>query len=277
MASSAGRAALSIHPDLRSDTLTAASTLQHGRGVGAYRPIEATDIASTLDWWRDAGVDMLVDDAVRDWLAPPPARAAVAAVPTAQVAIPAAGLPDTLDAFKAWRLGPDAPESAWSGISLATSGPADARVMVLVDCPEREDGDAGALLSGEAGRLLDRMLVAIGLSRATVHLAAVCARRPSAGRMAREVEERLGEIARHHVALVAPERLLLLGDATSRAVLAMERDAVRGKLQDFDHKMGRTGVVASRHPRLLLERPALKAESWRDLRLLVSGMDERKA
>jgi DNA polymerase len=250
--------------------------MHHAAIMGAYQAIDTADYASALDWWRDAGVDTLVDDEVRYWLAapPPPALRAVEAAPDQA---PAGALPDTIEAFAAWRLGADAPEAGWSGVSLAATGPADARVMILVDCPDREDGDAGALLSGASGRLLDRMLAAIGLSRETVHVAAVCARRPSAGRMAREIEARLGEVARHHVALIAPERLLLLGDATSRAVLSAERDKVRGRLQDFDHKMGRTGVVASLHPRLLLERPALKAESWRDLRLLVSGMDERKA
>ncbi|MFS0771272.1 uracil-DNA glycosylase family protein [Sphingomonas sp. 1P08PE] len=239
--------------------------------MGAYQSIDPAHYASALEWWRDAGVDVLVDDAVRDWLA-----VATPAVPAdtapADAPVPGDPLPDSIAAFAAWRLGPEAPEAGWSGISVAASGPVDARVMVLVDCPEREDGDAGALLSGASGRLLDRMLAAIGLSRETVHLAAVCARRPAAGRIAREVEARLGEIARHHVELVAPERLLLLGDATSRAVLSADRQSVRGRLQPFNHKKGQTGVIASLHPRLLMERPALKAESWRDLRMLVADM-----
>ncbi len=244
--------------------------------MGAYQTIDAAHYASALDWWRDAGVDVLVDDAVRDWLAVAPPAPTVALV-QADAPAPTGALPDTIAAFATWRLGPDAPEAGWSGVSVAATGPVDARVMVLVDCPEREDGDAGALLSGTGGRLLDRMLASVGLSRDTVHLAAVCARRPSAGRMPRDVEARLGEVARHHVELIAPQRLLLLGDATSRAVLSADRQSVRGSLQPFNHKKGQTGVIASLHPRLLMERPALKAESWRDLRMLVAGMDEREA
>ncbi len=244
--------------------------------MGAYQTIDPAEYASALGWWGDAGVDVLVDDMARDWLAAP---APAPSSPIAPVAGPTTlpGLPTTLAAFAVWRLGPDAPEAGWSGVSVAATGPVDARVMVLVDCPEREDGDAGALLSGAGGRLLDRMLAAVGLSRETVHLAAVCARRPSAGRMPRDVEQRLGDVARHHIELVAPERLLLLGDATSRAVLSADRRDVRGSLQPFAHKKGKTGVVASLHPRLLIERPGLKAESWRDLRLLVAGMDGRNS
>lgn len=38
--------------------------------------------ASALAWWVDAGVDTLVDDAPRDWLAPP-VRAEIAEEPPA--------------------------------------------------------------------------------------------------------------------------------------------------------------------------------------------------
>ena len=231
--------------------------------------------ASTLEWWRDAGIDMLVDEAPRDWFAAPPAdRPAVAAAGpvVAPGALPAAALPGEIGAFLAWRLGAEAPEAAWRGVSLAASGPVQARVMVLVDCPDKDDGDAGTLLGGETGRLFDRMLAAIGLDRTTVHLAAVCARRPVAGRMPSDMEARLGEIARHHVGLVAPERLLLMGNAASRAILAAEMPQTRGSLHPVNHRNGKTGAVASFHPRFLIEKPAAKAEAWKDLQLLMGGL-----
>lgn len=236
--------------------------------MGAYRKLKAAGadpvLASALEWWRDAGVDVLVEDEARDWLAAPAPR-----TPPAVAAPAPDALPGTLQAFAAWRLGPDAPEAGWSGVSLAASGPADARVMVLVDCPDREDGDAGHLLSGAAGRLFDRMLAAVGLSRETVYLTAVCSRRPATGQIPRDTAARLGEVARHLVGLVGPERLLLLGDATTRAVLATERSAIQGSLRPFNPKGGQTQVVASHHPRMLLQQPRCKAESWRDLKMLV--------
>ena len=48
--------------------------------------------------------------------------------------------------------------------------------------------------------------------------------------------------------------------------------ANRGRLHGFNHRSGQTGVVASFHPRLLLDRPALKAEAWKDLQLLMGEM-----
>ena len=229
--------------------------------------------ASALDWWQEAGVDVLVEDAPRDWLAEQMAApvAFTALPPATPVHVPAT-LPDTLADFIAWRLGDAVPEVEWRGVSIAASGPADADVMILVDCPDKDDGAAGMLMTGQTGALFDRMLAAIGLSRETIHLAAVCARRPVAGRMPREVEARLAEISRHHIGLVAPKRLLLLGNAASRAILGAEMPGTRGSLHPFNHRRGETGVVASFHPRFLIEKPAAKAEAWKDLQLLMGGV-----
>lgn len=231
--------------------------------------------ASALEWWRDAGVDVLVGDDPFDWLAaqeplavafPPP----TGAVSPATVVPSAAALPATIAEFLAWRIGEAAPEAAWRVPLVTASGPADADLMILVDCPERDEGDS--LLGGAAGRLFDRMLTAIGRSRADVHLASVCAARPVAGRMPRDLEARLGEIARHHTGLAAPKRLLVMGDAASRAILSANVMEKRGRLRPLNHNGGKTThVVATFHPRMLLERPALKAEAWRDLQLLTAG------
>ncbi|MDZ7281709.1 uracil-DNA glycosylase [Sphingomonas sanguinis] len=240
-------------------------------------PLNGALAASVLDWWHDAGVDVLVEDNPRDWMAPEPVRAPLvmpgqapaAALP---VAAPATSLPDTLEAFLVWRLSDAAPEATWDGISLTATGPADAALMVLVDCPDRDDGDAGQILSGAPGRLFDRMLAAMGLSRETVHVASVCARRPIAGRTPAGVETRLAEIALHHVGLVAPRGLLLLGNAASRAVLGTELTDARGHSHVIDHKSGKTSVVATFHPRFLIEKPMAKAESWKDLQRVMGDL-----
>ena len=233
--------------------------------------------ASALEWWRDAGVDMLVDEGARDWTAAPPAPPAPAARrATAQaVASPlAAPLPATLSDFTAWRHGADAPEAAWPGTSIPATGNPAADIMIIADLPDREDGDAGVLLSGAAGRLFDRMLAAIGRDRASVYLVPMCSVRPMAGRIAPEIEARLVEIARHHVALVAPKRVLLFGNAPSRALTGADVARARGSLHTVNLDGGvSVEAVASFHPRLLIERPAEKARAWKDLQMLIAGLD----
>ncbi|WP_404369649.1 uracil-DNA glycosylase family protein [Sphingomonas sp. MMS24-J45] len=235
--------------------------------------------ASVLEWWRDAGVDTLVDEDPRDWTAAPPPppepprRSSGAQAVAEPVAVP---LPATLADFTTWRIGPSAPEAGWSGKAISASGDPAADIMILVDLPDREDGESQTLLSGAAGRLFDRMLAAIGHSRDSVYLAPMCTMRPLTGRITPEIEARLVEIARHHVALVAPKRLLILGNAPSRALAGMDLARARGSLQAINLKCGQSEVavegVASFHPRLLLERPAEKARAWKDLQMLIAGM-----
>jgi uracil-DNA glycosylase len=237
--------------------------------------------ASALEWWRDAGIDALADEAPRDWTAaPPPPPTPQARHPAAQaVAAPVvAPLPATLEAFTAWRVGPDAPEAGWGGTPIAASNHASADLMILTDVPDREDAESGTLLSGGVGRLFDRMLAAIGRSRESVYLAPMCSVRPVAGRIAPEIEARLVEIVRHHIALVRPKRLLVLGNAPSRALTGMDVAHARGSLHavnlEIAGKMAvSVDVVASFHPRLLIERPAEKARAWKDLQMVIAGLD----
>lgn len=224
--------------------------------------------ASVLDWWHDAGVDLLVDDRAFDWFAAPPP---VSPPPTTErhgepTRAPAS-LPETWEAFAAWRTGADTPDASWRGAVLAAEGDPAAPLMVLVDCPERDDTDR--LMQGAAGALFDNMLAAIGLSRDAIHLAAVCWRRPTTGRLPRDTESALATLALHHVGLVRPQRLLVLGDAARRAVLPTSDGADRGRLHALNRKDGTvTSVVTSYHPRFLLDHPTAKAEAWRDLLLL---------
>lgn len=237
--------------------------------MGADQHIDwNASVASTLDWWVEAGVDTEVADAPRDWLARP-AAATATTVPVAEEALPPAALPATVEAFATWRIGDEAPDASWGAVRLGAEGPATAGLMVLIEMPERDDAGAGQLLSGQCGRLFDRMLAAIGYDRASVHLAAMTTVRPASGRVAADAVERLAEVARHQVGLVAPKRLLLLGNAPARALLDCDCAKARGILHGVNHD-GATKAVASFHPRMLLDTPAAKAEAWKDLQLLIS-------
>lgn len=228
----------------------------------------------------------MVDETPRDWTARVESvQRVAAAVPAvaAQAEIPAAVLPDTLAAFEAWRVGPEAPEAGWPGRAIGAQGSAESGLMILVDLPDREDSETGTLLSGPVGRLFDRMLAAIGRDRTSIYLASVCTTRPGAGRIAPEIEGRLNEIVRHHVMLAAPKRLLLLGNAPSRALIGADFARARGGLHVINLSGGKVPgrnseavvqAVASFHPRFLLERPAAKAEAWKDLQMLIEGLEQ---
>jgi DNA polymerase len=231
-----------------------------------------TGVASVLDWWSDAGVDMLADDEPRDWLAPPAVKREAAAPPDAVAEPVEEKLPDTLVAFVAWRLGEDAPEAGWMTPRVGPQGSPDAPLMILTDMPEA--GDTESLTGGAPGRLLDRMLAAIGESRDSAYIASVATACPIGGRIPPDQEERLISLALHHIGLVSPKKLLILGQTANRVGGAADGSASLNGIRDIKHSGGNTDGVTIRHPRFLLDHPAGKADAWRQLLLLSRGTSQ---
>jgi len=77
------------------------------------------------------------------------------------------------------------------------------------------------------------------------------------------------EMTRHHVGLIRPAKLWLLGRAASRAILGMDEGPARGRLHKFNHNGTTMDVIASVHPRVLLQTPKRKAEVWADMQRLI--------
>ncbi len=248
----------------------------------------AAELASTLDWWAEAGVDALVQGDSRQWLvaeevpAPVPGRiedrrteagegfAQPSGKPEAVVEAP---FPDQLDLFQEWlRTSTTLPYAAQAAPRVCPAGDPAAGLMIFAPMPSSEDCVAGTLLSGAAGRLFDRMLTAIGRSRETVYLAGLSCFRPAGGRFDRSGGERCTAIARHHVALAAPKTLLLLGDACSKALLGIGAVAARGKIHRIEADGQSFDAVVTLNPEYLLSQPAAKAMAWADLQLLMENL-----
>jgi uracil-DNA glycosylase len=229
----------------------------------------AAAAASALEWWEAAGVDCLVEETVCDWFAPPPPRgpAAVTAAAPAAEADSDIHLPDTLDAFLAWRFGAGAPERRWNADPLAIEGDPASNLLVLVDHPDSDTG----LCDGAPGRLLDAMLAAIGRSRADICLAAIAHARPLADNLQREEVAGLARLARHFAGLSGATRVLILSKQASGAFLETSGTHAPGHLHGINQTGRKLDVVATLHPRFLLERPAHKATAWKDLQSLLGG------
>jgi uracil-DNA glycosylase len=241
-------------------------------------------ITSLLAWWHDAGVDACVDEIPLAWLDRHQGSAAPAMLGTDDQPImlrPAPALqpaqvtpiPDTVAALTSW-LATDASlvEAGPPARRVVASGDPAAKLMIMIDMPEANDHLTGQLLSGETVILFDNMLAAIGLDRGSIYLAALCPARPAAAMIASNTLPRLSEIARKHVALVAPQRLWLLGSAVSRAVLGVDDIATNRSLRDFNHETVKVPTVTSFAPRFLLQNPAQKAIVWADMQVLIGGM-----
>lgn len=238
-------------------------------------------IESYLGWWDAAGYDVPVNDQRRDWLAgstapaprqesasparsPAPAPAPVRSAPGPVAAAPSALLPATLEAFDSWWAdGADVPGSFAGATPVPACGPRDARLMIITDCPDVDDASEGKLFAGKAGILLDAMLGAIGLARSDVRIGALVACRPPGGMIDPALADRLAHVARHHVSLVRPKAMLVLGQ---HAMRTLRIDPATIDQPQFNHDGGSVAVRGIHHPRLLIERPLLKRQAWEALK-----------
>jgi DNA polymerase len=137
--------------------------------------------------------------------------------------------------------------------------------MLLSDSPSLEDAAAGRPIGGESWQLAQRMLAAIGIQADEAYSASLSCFHTPGARMSPADREACAEIARRHIALAKPKRLLLLGDGPSQALLGKPLPQARGHV----HKVEGVRTVATFHPRHLINRPLDKPLAWKDLLLLM--------
>ncbi|AHC99818.1 uracil-DNA glycosylase [Leisingera methylohalidivorans] len=145
-----------------------------------------------------------------------------------------------------------------------SDGQAGARVMIIGEAPGRDEDLQGKPFAGRDGQLLDKMLEAIGLSRAeSVYLTNVLPWRPPQNRDPLPVEiAMLAPFLERHVALAEPEILVLMGNISCQAVLG-KRGITRLRGQ-WDQAWGKP-VMPMFHPGYLLRQPQQKRLAWGDL------------
>jgi uracil-DNA glycosylase len=230
--------------------------------------IDAPQAASILRWWADAGVDCLTEDAALPWL-----NRSKATVSDKLPREEAISMPATLAGLDAWLRSAALPLLGPAAQRIPASGQGQAELMILIDIPEAGDADRHVLLSGACAEMFEKMLTAINHDRASTYIAALSPARPATAMIPEADLKRLGEIALHHIALVRPKRLWLMGSATSRAVLGMDLAEARKIKHNINHDGSNVVAVASFAPAFLLQNPRRKADAWADMQLLVEGMN----
>ncbi len=219
---------------------------------------------SLINWWQEAGVDSAVGEVPRAWL-----RRQETPIPTSPVVAAPIDKPADLAAFQAWvAASPTLPMNRPGAIRVSPQGHEGAKVMLLSDLPDRDDAAEGKPLAGEAWALTQRMLAAIDISPSDAYLAALSPFHAPGARFNGELEA-CAALARNHIGLAKPERLILFGDAPARALLGEPLTRARGRV----HRIEGVRAIATFHPRWLLQRPSDKALAWRDLLLLMSEND----
>jgi len=156
-------------------------------------------------------------------------------------------------------------------------GIANPLVLVIGEAPGADEDMQGRPFVGAAGKLLDKMLGAINLSRNTnCFIANVVKCRPPQNRDPHP-EERQACInfLQRQILLIKPKFILLVGNIAAQSLLNIKIPVgkIRGKFTDY--KIGEMTIplLVTYHPSALLHSEDYKRPAWEDLKLLRSRIE----
>jgi len=261
----------------------------------------AGTLRDILEFYAAAGVDEPLHEHPVDRLAPAaavtapaprnetasvraPAPAAPAPAAPAALAPAALALPDDAQIARARGLAASAPTldalraamEGFDGCNLKVTasrlvfadGNPGAKVMIVGEAPGRDEDIEGLPFVGRSGKLLDRMLAAIGLDRSGVYIANVIPWRPPGNRTPTPLET---EICRpfieRQIALADPDLVVTLGGPAAKVITGQAEGIMRLR-GTWQHHVTAAGkaipVMPTLHPAYLLRNPGHKRLAWRD-------------
>jgi len=153
-------------------------------------------------------------------------------------------------------------------------------VMVIGEAPGADEDRIGKPFVGRSGQLLDRMLATIGLDRKvnTLITNAIYWRPPGNRKPSPAEAAACLPFVRRHIALVKPSLIVLCGGTAASALLGVPDGItkLRGRwfelrIPELDHPIP---SICLYHPSYLLRSPERKKETWRDLLLIQSKLEE---
>ena len=232
-----------------------------------------------LDAPLDPSLDARQDTPKGTIQAAPLARAPALAAPAM-----AAPVPGPLDHLDAPALQAAAAACQACGLcrsrnqAILGDGPMPSACMVVGEPPGTEEDAAGDPFAGDAGRLLGRMLAAVGLSRqagapdSAAYTTNIVKCHPPRDRVvsAQELSQCLPFLQRQ-VALVKPRVILAMGRLAAQPMLGSQ--APLGQLRGRIHDWQGVPLVVTYHPSYLLRHPECKREAWEDLCLAAQVLD----
>jgi DNA polymerase len=261
------------------------------------------DARELISFYLDAGVNALIGEQAVDRFADevaPPSRPAAERPPSpslpgkgAERALPQPAAPpspeaavmtarqaaksaETLEALRALL-------EAFEGCMLRATatrlvfadGNPKARVMFVGEAPGRDEDIAGLPFVGRSGKLLDRMMGAIGLDRTKAYIANIVPWRPPGNRTPTPHESAIClPFIHRQIELADPDILVCLGQPSTQTLLGTKEGITRtrGRWFKFDSGSREIRALATYHPAFLLRSPLQKRLAWRDFLALQKAL-----
>jgi uracil-DNA glycosylase len=190
-----------------------------------------------------------------------PEAALMAARDQAKAATSLTALREVLERFEGCALRNTATQLVFA------DGNPDARVMLVGEAPGRDEDLEGLPFVGRSGKLLDRMLAAIGLDRKSVYIANVVPWRPPGNRTPTPQESSIClPFTLRQIELADPDVLVCLGQPAMQALLGINDGILKTRGRWFSYHTGTREIraMATLHPAYLLRQPLQKRLAWRD-------------
>ena len=200
--------------------------------------------------------------------APAVSRSEIAAAPEAAIAMArdAARTAPTLEELRALleKFDGCALKNTASRLVFADGNP-QARIMFVGEAPGRDEDIEGLPFVGRSGKLLDRMMAAIGLDRSKAYIANVIPWRPPGNRTPTPQETQIClPFIQRQIELVNPDVLVTLGNPSTQTLLSTRDGIMKTRGKWFDYNTGTRSIraIATFHPAYLLRSPSYKRMTW---------------
>ena len=152
-----------------------------------------------------------------------------------------------------------------------------AELMFVGEGPGADEDTQGEPFVGRAGQLLNNMIKAMGLRREDVYIANIVKCRPPGNRQPERDEcETCSPFLMRQISTVKPKAMVALGATAAKNLLAISApmSELRGRWYDFkpagsDPSWAGARLAVTYHPAFLLRDPRQKAETWKDLQMVM--------
>jgi len=148
-------------------------------------------------------------------------------------------------------------------------GNPSAKIMFVGEAPGRDEDLQGEPFVGRAGKLLDKIIEAMGFKRQDVYIGNILKCRPPENRDPQPDEMKTCiSYLEEQIRLIKPQFLVCLGRIAAHGLL--DTMTPLGKLRGQWHDFRGTPVIVTYHPAALLRFAQYKRPTWEDMQTLLA-------
>ena len=142
-------------------------------------------------------------------------------------------------------------------------------IMLIGEAPDAEEDKTGQTFVGEAGNLLEKMLIAINIKKENIYSTYAVNFRPPQDRKPTSTEiKRYSHFLQKHISIIKPKIIILMGSTAMESLTGLNSNISieRGKWKEVIVKNVNYNVIITFNPSYLLRKPENKKYSWDDLK-----------